>query len=224
MQNENKKGLAVGVVGVLAIAALAVSLMAGSGSAASNEELTTSGGQSIRIAPAGEGPSKLAVLEQATPAAFEALPDGVQQIIAQQAAGSSDGKLGAIGTTTLGLGTLVTFAEIGDTLCFIQGQGDPGFTFGCSPLAEATAGRSYLAMPSPDGDGMVKVVGIAPNGIASLRIAGAEATEAPVSANVWTADLEPANTEVSATDTSGNVAYQFDLPLTSISHSIAEAG
>jgi hypothetical protein len=79
-------------------------------------------------------------------------------------------------------------------------------------------------MPSPDGDGMVKVVGIAPNGIASLRIAGAKATEAPVSANVWTADLEPANTEVSATDTSGNVAYQFDLPLTSISHSIAEAG
>jgi hypothetical protein len=63
MQNENKKGLAVGVVGVLAIAALAVSLMAGSGSAASNQELTTSGGQSIRIAPAGEGPSKLAVLE-----------------------------------------------------------------------------------------------------------------------------------------------------------------
>lgn len=191
--------------------------MAGSGAAAGTDEVAVSGAPSIRIADAGQGMSELAGLQQATQSNVAGLPEGIQHVLALEAAKYSSGEIGALGSAQFGLDTPVTFAEVGGMLCVVQGDGDPGYSYGCWSLSEAVSGDAYLAVPQIDGNGNVKVIGVAPNGTETVSVDsgtdGRSDAEASVSSNLWMAELGPVETEISGIDQSGQVDYQFKLPL-----------
>lgn len=222
MKRDNRRKVALLALSFAVLTALSVAVMAGAGSATPTNEVDVSGAPAIKIGEAGAGVSELAALKPTTQSEIAALPSGLQHVLALEAHTYSGGEIGAIGSVTTGLDETVHLAELGEMVCVIRGQEDPGYAYGCWSLSEATSGDAYMADPGiGEAGAAIDVLGIAPDGVSSVAVEGVG--KVPVSANLWTAEVQPSEVVITGIDGSGRSAYQFELPLRELTVANLEA-
>ena len=219
-QSINKK-LIASLLGLGLVALLIASLTIGSGGATADRS-SAGDSQAFPTGEPGPGISQFSVLEPADSFAAGEIPASVASVLAELPAtsdGQGDSVVNALGVASSGsASSQVLLAEVNNSVCVLAtGAEYQGAAVGsCPSITEAESGDGYVVVQGLSKDS-VRVIGIAPDGVASVSIDnGADGTvdeEATVSGNVYQADLDKAPTTVSGLTASNDVQFQTELPL-----------
>jgi len=216
---KNRKLLAV-LFG-LGLTALAVIVLAVDSSSATVERGDLAGdAQSSAKGEIAAGVSQFSILRPVDSVAPGEIPPSVASVLAEMPAtedGQGRGVVEALGTVvpTDSLASQITVAEVSGRLCVLAtGNEYQGAALGsCFSRAEAVAGQGYVAIQGLAKDS-VRVIGLAPDGVAKVAIAGgAGGEEVAVAGNVYEADVVEAPTTVSGLTAAGDVSFRTQLPL-----------
>lgn len=215
---SNRK-LIASIFGIGLVALLVVSLTVGATADRSSADDPQASSTPVKR---DSGSSQFSVLEPADSGATSEIPARVASVLAELPAtddGQGKGVVNALGIAPGGsASSQVVLAEVSDRLCaFATGDRYQGAVLGnCFSLTDAEDGKGYLAVLGL-AEGSVELIGVAPDGIASVSIdTGADGTvdeKATVSGNVYQADLGKAPTIVTGLTASGDARFQTTLPL-----------
>jgi len=207
--------------GVVALLIVALTAVAGGAAEFGGDKVPVESSRPLTIGTPGTGTAKFNVLRPATAAGARQLPVTVQTVLANPpaSAAATKGTVTAFGSRAVGVGaSQIGVAEVDGVLCvFAAGSDYQGAAVGnCLTLAEAETGEGYVAVPdlSPNS---VRIVGVVPNGVASLAVdSGEDGTvdrTVSVGSNLYQVDLAEVPTTIAGLTKSGEQAFKIQLPL-----------